>query len=263
MNERFRIAEIKLFLLLIPLINLFNYYLTYSDISFTRRTFLTFAIDTVEGYAAWAAVHFIILYLDKRLPFEGNVFKRLAVQVSATVLVGMSIIVGLTVIIHYSLKEQPMPIGFFKYDIFIISVWFLVVNGIYVSLHFYREWQSSQRRRSEENRIKSGGLSVKSGKQEIILNFEEIAGFGIDGEYSTNGKKFLLDQSMDKLEKQLPSPWLFRLNRQFMLHQVIVGFEKAENEKLNVMVKAPLFFVSDQSKQNREHPNLKNWFHTN
>ena len=66
-------SEIKLFLLLIPLINVFNYYLTYNNISLSWRTLLTFSIDTLEGYAAWAAVHFVILYLDQRMPFQENV----------------------------------------------------------------------------------------------------------------------------------------------------------------------------------------------
>ena len=77
-------SEIKLFLLLIPLINVFNYYLTYNNISVSWRTLLTFSIDTLLGYAAWAAVHFIIIYLDQRLPFHENVLKRLTIQIVTT-----------------------------------------------------------------------------------------------------------------------------------------------------------------------------------
>lgn len=264
MRQRLRTTEVKLFLVLIPVINIFNYYLTYNNIGLTHRTFITFAIDTVEGYAAWSAVHFIILYLDKKFPFDENVFRRLVVQITTTLLAGMSIIIGLTVIVHYSFKGGPIPIGFFTYDIFIISVWFLVINGIYISLHFYREWQASQLKRAEENKIKLGGLRVKSGKQEIVLDFEEIAGFSVDGEYilchTLNGKKFLLDQSMEKLEKVLPSLWFFRLNRQFLLHrQIIIGFEKVENGKLNVIIK-PSPFSSPINVSRTRASEFKHWF---
>ncbi len=258
-------SEIKLFLLLIPLINVFNYYLTYNNISLSWRTLLTFSIDTLEGYAAWAAVHFIILYLDQRMPFHENVLKRLIVQIITTLFIGMFIIIALTVIIHYALTEGPMPVSFFSYDIFIISVWFLVINGIYIAIHFYSEWRISESKRVEENKIKKGGLNVKSGKQELFLNYGDIAGFNVDGDYiicySMDGKKFLLDQSMDKLEKFLPTSSFFRLNRQTLIHrQIVSGFEKDVNGKLNILIKSHSSISSPLNVSRTRASSFKTWF---
>jgi hypothetical protein len=258
-------SEIKFFLLLIPLINAFNYYLTYNNISLNWRTLFTFSIDTLEGYAAWAAVHFIIRYLDQRMPFQENVFKRLIVQITTTVFTGMFIIIGLTVIMHYALRDDPMPVSFFSYDIFIISVWFLVINGIYIAVHFYSEWRISEGKRVEENKIKMGGLTVKAGKKELFLNYGDIAGFNVDGDYiicyTTDGKKFLLDQSMDKLEKSLPISSFFRLNRQTLIHrQTVSGFQKDVNGKLNILVKSlsPISFPLNVSRTRASA--FKAWF---
>jgi hypothetical protein len=258
-------SEIKLFLILIPPINVFNYYLTYNNISFSWRTLITFSIDTILGYVAWASVHFIILYLDKKLPFAENVIKRLIVQVAATLLTGMFIIISITVIIHYSSAEGPIPMSFFTYDSPIISVWFLVMNGIYIAMYFYREWRMSENNRAEENKIKTGGLKVKSGKQEMLLSYDEIAGFAVDGDYITcftmGNKKFLLDQSMDKLEQLLPASSFFRLNRQTLLHrQVVAGFEKAENGKINILLK-PIASISSPTNVSRTRASsFKAWF---
>jgi hypothetical protein len=265
MNERFRIAEIRLFVFLIPVINLFNYYLTYSDISWNLRTLITYAIDTVQGYIAWLAVHSIIIYLDKVLPFEASVLKRLVVQITVTLFAGVSVIALLTVFIHNTLKGGPFPMSFFSYDILIISVWFLVLNGVYISLDFYREWQASRQQRSEENKIKAGGLRVKSGKQDLLLEFDKIAGFAVDGEYilchTIEAKIFLLDLSMDKLEKVLPGLLFFRLNRQCLLHrQVITGFKKVENGKLKIMVNSTSFPQSVNVSRTRA-PEFKRWFY--
>jgi hypothetical protein len=265
MNERFRNAEIRLFVFLIPFINLFNYYLTYNDIRFSFRTLITFAIDTAQGYIAWLVVHGIIIHLDKALPFDTNLPKRLAVQITLTLFAGLSTIALLTVIIHYSLKGGPFPVSFFSYDILIISVWFLVLNGVYISLDLYREWQASRHQRIEENKIKAGGLRVKSGKQDMVLAFDEIAGFTVDAEYllcyTIKGKTFLLDLSMDKLEKDLPSLLFFRLNRQCLLHrQVIAGFEKAENGKLRIMLNSTPFSRSVNVSRTRA-PEFKRWFY--
>lgn len=258
-------SEVKLFLALIPLINAFNYYLTYNNISFSWRTLMTFSIDTVLGYLAWASLHFIILYLDKKLPFTENVVKRLTVQIVATTLTGMLIIILVTVIIHYATTDGPIPASFFSYDVPIISVWFLVINGVYIAMHFYREWRISESSRTEQNKIKTGGLKVKSGKQEMLLPYDEIAGFAVDGDYITcftmGNKKFLLDQSMDKLEQILPTSSFFRLNRQTLLHrQVITGFEKVENGKLNILLQSSAAISSPTNVSRTRASSFKNWF---
>lgn len=268
MNERFRRTEIKLFLALIPLINLFNYYVTYTDIRFTTRTLITFAIDTAEGYIAWLVVHLIIVRLDKTMPYEGNVLKRILFQIAIVLLAGMSVIILLTLSIHFVFAAgKPIPISFFSYDILIISVWFLVLNGVYISMDFYREWRLSQSKRMEENKIRSGGLRVKSGKQALQLEFDAIDGFIVDGEYilchTSDGKKFLIDLSMDKLEKSLPINSFFRLNRQFLLHrQVIVGFEKVENGKLRILVKSSSIPAPINVSRTRA-PEFKQWYSQN
>lgn len=264
-EQRRYAAEVKLFLVLIPLINVSNYYLTYSNITFRWRTLITFSLDTLIGYAAWTAIHFIIVKMDKRLPFSENVIKRLTIQIITTVFTGMFIIIASTMILNYFFDDRPIPLTFFTYDVFIISVWFLVINGIYVGMYFYHEWRTTENKRAEENKIKTGGLKVRSGKQELVLNYEEIAGFSVDGEYiiclTMSGKKFLLDQSMDKLEKLMPGSWFFRLNRQFLVHrQIISGFEKAENGKLNILTKSLPPLSSPIAVSRTRAPAFKTWF---
>ena len=114
MKERFRLEEIKLFLILIPFINLFNYYLTYIGIRFTTRTVITFAIDTAQGYSAWLIVHLIIVYLDKTMPYERNVLKRILFQITIVLFAGMSVIILLTISIHLIFEGgKPFPVSFF------------------------------------------------------------------------------------------------------------------------------------------------------
>lgn len=257
--------EVQLFLVLIPLINVINYYLTYNNITFGWRTLMTFSIDTLEGYAAWAVVHFIIVYLDQKLPFAENVIKRLIVQITTTMFSGMFVIIALTVILHYTFIDGPIPTSFFSYDILIISVWFLVINGIYIAIHFYNQWRISESKREEENKIKKGGLNVKAGKQEFFLNYGDIIGFTVDGDYiicyTADGKKFLLDQSMDKLEKILPTSSFFRLNRQTLIHrQLVTGYEKGLNGKLNILIKSISPISSPLNVSRTRASSFKAWF---
>jgi len=74
-EKQVRYNDVLFFLVLIPFINGLNYYLTYSNIQFTSHTLITFLIDTFEGYLAWWSLRSVIIYLDKKMPYEKKTFK--------------------------------------------------------------------------------------------------------------------------------------------------------------------------------------------
>src|ERR1700760_1259862 len=97
MNERYR--DIRLFIWLIPAINVINYYLTYKQVHPLWRLFVTFSIDTALGYLAWLLVRGVINWLDKKMPLEDNPSRRIAIQLLLTIVAGLGVIVLVTVII--------------------------------------------------------------------------------------------------------------------------------------------------------------------
>ncbi len=264
--------DVKLFLVLIPLINVINYYLTYDNITFSVHTILTFSLDTIEGYAAWLVTRYIISYLDKKISFDANLILRIIVQTFTTLLAGVFIIVLLTNLVNVMGTNKPVPGSFYTYDIFIIAIWFFVMNGIYISAHFYFEWQHYQTKKGDPgvsreklNALFNDGFIVKNGKTDMILPYNDIAGFYTDGEYVTCTtileKKYLLDQSIENIKSELPPELFFRLNRQFLLHrQVIKGFQRAENGKLNILI-TPLKNISTPISVSRtKAADFKEWF---
>ena len=256
--------DIALFLVLIPFISAFNYYLTYSNIELSWFLLITFLIDTAQGYAAWWCVRFFILYLDRRLPYGERPLFRIFTQLISTIFIGLFVISLLTELVSWIARGETVPVSFYAVDLFIISIWFFVINGLYVGLHYYNEWKRSEEERQEENRVKMEGLMVKQGKIDIKLTFEEVAGFYVDGEYAVachiEGKKYYLDQSLDKIEKTLPSIF-FRLNRQFIVHhQLVAGFRRARNGKLEVLLSKHDSFPSEISVSRTKSPAFKSWF---
>jgi len=269
MNEKERILpygnDIRLFLLLIPLINLLNYYLSYAVIHLNWFLVATFLIDTLEGYAAWWAIRSIIKYLDDKLPYSAAPVKRLAVQLPATVLAGVGVIALLTELVNLVAGDQPVPLDFYTQTIFLFVIWILVVNGIYVGLHFYHAWQHLAATQKEEQKPERKGVVVKTGKQDLLLLFEEIAGCYVDNDYAVlcnrNDRKFFLDQSLDKLEKQLPAPQFFRLNRQYIIHRdMITGFERADNGKVNVLLHSTANLPPSITVSRLKAAGFKEWF---
>jgi LytTr DNA-binding domain len=234
--------DVKLFLWLIPCINVVNYYLTYNTFRPLWRVLATFSIDTAQGYIAWLIIRSIIIWLDKKISYQVNPVKRIVVQLILTLLGGSASIIILTEFVNWLATSKPIPRSFYTIDIFIISIWFFVVNGIYTGLYYYQQWQESEEKRKSEAAIKSAGFKVSTPKKDLLFSFEEIGGFYIDGDYSvvvtTERKKFFVNYSLDKVEKTLPASSFFRLNRQYIVHrQVVTGYEKVENGKLNVLLK--------------------------
>lgn len=257
--------DIPLFLILIPGISAINYYLTYSNIQLNGFLLLTFSLDTLEGYLALLGVRTFILYLDKRKPYKNGMLQRIGIQLAGTVIIGLLIISLLTELVSWVAKGRPAPLNFYTHDLFIIGIWFFVVNGIYIGLYFYREWQHSEAERQKEQQGKLEGFVVTYGKKDILLTFEELAGFFVDSQYvsacTRAGKTYYLDESMDKVEKKLPAGLFFRLNRQFTLHRdLVTGFKRAENGKIVVLLHEQENFPSEIPVSRTKAPAFKSWF---
>ncbi|NUO03652.1 MAG: LytTR family transcriptional regulator [Saprospiraceae bacterium] len=263
-NNPYR-TDIPIFLALIPFISAFNYYLTYSNIQFNGFLVLTFSIDTVQGYLAWWGVRAFILFLDKKWPYENGLFRRIAFQLVSTTIIGLVIISLLTELVSWIAKGKPAPLHFYTLDLVIISIWFFVINGIYLVLHYHNLWHRSEVTRREAQRSVIEGLVVKHGKQDLRLDFSELAGFYVDNEYAVacqlSGKRYYLGQSLDKIEKGLPGAIFFRVNRQFILHrQVVAGFKRGENGKILVLLIPQEYFPSEIPVSRTKAPAFKSWF---
>jgi hypothetical protein len=268
MTNSFR--DHKLFLVLIPCINVITYYLTYTHFPPGWLLPLTFVIDTLEGYVAWWVFRLIIRYLDSQFPYEQNLWKRLLLQCTLTVGVGMGVIIALTELVNLIASDKPVPSSFYTHDIFIISIWILVVNSIYIGAYFYYKLQQIEGSLPEDSELPitgqpQPGLVVRVGKQSVLVLYDQIAGFCVEDEYTIlltdQGKRYVLDQSLDKLEETLPAQSFFRLNRQYLLHrQVITGFTRLENGKLSVGLTTGVEFADQVSVSRTKAVAFKKWF---
>ena len=257
--------DVPLFLVLIPLINAYNYYLTYTNITLGWFLVVTYLIDTLTGYAAWWSIRTIIFWLDQRLPYTARPLKRIVIQCLLTTIAGLFVIIASTEILNTLLRDNPVPVSFYQYDIFIFVIWFIGINGFYIGLHYYSEWQRTEQLRTDEKTIRVEGIRVRSGRQDMVVDLADILGFYVDGDYTvlvTNQtKKFLLDQSLDKVEQRISSESFFRLNRQCILsRQAIAGFRRMENGKLNLILHSTGHFPETLQVSRTKAPAFKVWF---
>jgi hypothetical protein len=258
-------SDVPLFLVLIPIINAYNYYLTYTNIRFGSFLFFTYTVDTLTGYAAWWSMRSIIIWLDQRLPYTARPLKRIVVQVVVTTSAALLIIVSSTELLNALLKDTPVPVSFYRYDLFIFVIWFIGINGFYVGFHYYREWQRTEQLRTAEKTVRAEGVRVRSGRQDLLISFDHIQGFYVDGDYTVvitdQARKHLMEQSLDKLEQSVPAELFFRLNRQIILNrQVIKGFRRIENGKLSLLIHHSEQFPETLQVSRTKAPAFKVWF---
>ena len=265
LHKPVRYNDILFFIVAIPFINALNYYLTYNNISFSGYTLLTFIIDTIDGYIAWWVMRSIIVYLDKKMPYATNPLKRILVQLCATCIAALLVIILLTELVNGIVKDTPVPASFYRYDIFIFLIWFFMLNGIYVGLHYFHAMKQVEEQRLEDKKIRMEGFSVKEGRQSFIAAFDTITGFFTDGDYTAlvidETKKYLLDRSLNQIEPTLPGELFFRLNRQYIVHRnAVKGFTKSENGKLNIILSSSIHFPEQLQVSRTKAPAFKNWF---
>jgi DNA-binding LytR/AlgR family response regulator len=234
--------DVRFFLLFIVVANAFNYYLTYNNIRFNGFFIMTFAIDTVQGWIAWYIVRSIIIWLDGKIPYNENPGKRIAIQVLTTTIVGIGSIAVMTEICSLLIRGKWAGADFYVFDLIIISIWFLLMNGIYIGLNYYHEWQQSETSRVADKKLKATGFYVKIGKQDLVVPFNDITGFYSDDGFSylhtTAEKTYLTEASLDKTEQLVPDELFFRVNRKHLIHRnTIVGYKRIEDGKLEVSIK--------------------------
>ena len=260
--------DIKFFLVAIPLINALIYYLTYPVIRFDSHTYLTYTIDTVQGYIVWFVLRSIVIWLDKKMPYTINPLRRILVQVLLTTVACIGLIILMTILTAWIIRGHTRIIpSFYTFDLLIIFAWLLIINGIYIGIYYVQAFRHTEHLRQEEKKIRSGGFSVRTGKQNLLLAFDEISGFYVESDYavliSREGKKYLLDQSLDKIEKSLPEEKFFRVNRQFIFNRkILTGFERAENGKLNVQLNDSGYFPASVQVSRIKAAAFKRWFST-
>lgn len=254
-----------IFLVLIPFINTINYHLTYSKPRWDWYTITTYLIDTAQGFIAWWLIRLVIVYLDRKIPYDKALIKRISLQLLITNLIAQGFIIGATEAVNAIFADKPLPSGFYTYNLFIFFIWILVINGIYIGIYFYDQWRNTISLRERDKKLRVQGFEVQLGNTVETISFENISAFYFD-EGSTylktsENKNFILDSSLNKIMPKLPDELFFRLNRKFILHRnQIINYRKGINGKLKVALNNNFGLPDNIIVSRITAPEFKRWF---
>ncbi len=260
--------DIRLFLILIPLINALNYYLTYSNIQFNQFTLITYLVDTIQGYLSWWLIRMLIIRLDRSFAYEEGLVRRLVWQILLSILLGLGFIIASTEVLNWGFRDTPVPDHFYTFDLFIFLIWILALNTFYVGRFYYLKFLEISR--SDEVRLQDDQQEfiIKQNKGSIRIPFAEVIAVVKVGEYSqlltATGGKHYLDDSLTQIELLLPGEHFFRLNRQHLVHRSIIrSFSKELNGKLSVDLSETDGLLTSVTVSRTKAPAFKKWFSAN
>ena len=225
----------------ILVVNSINYYLTYSRISFDAYFLATYAIDTLQGLITWYACRWVIFSLDRYIPYEQYFFKRLVVQLLLTTVVAISLITGLTVLTNVLFSNEPIPSGFFTYNLVIFFIWVIVLNGIYISYHYinlYKKVKETPPITATDASSTEPTLTCRVGRQKVIIPYSQVSSVCISDDVvlvqDRQGKTSYIDKSIQELE-QLFDGKLYRANRQYLISKEnVASYSALDYGKLQV-----------------------------
>jgi hypothetical protein len=225
-------------LIAVPVINLLNYYLTYSSIALNGYFFLTYTIDTLTGFACWYGGRAMIIYFDKTMPWDANLGKRIAIQLPIVCFVILVIIVVFTEVVNLIFRRgSSVPTSFYTHDLFIFLIWAVFINILYAGYYFFQRYVNLQQKRDEAAR--NNMLLFKTGNTERVVPVSSIQCFFISNELvycvTESGKIPAGGYTLDKLEEILDKKNFFRANRQWLVtHGIVSSIKKEDYGKISI-----------------------------
>jgi hypothetical protein len=147
MKESFKVVykDIPILLVVIPIVTLLSYYLTYAEFKFDSFFFTHFPLDLIEAYAGAFAGRTIIVYLDSLYPFSINIFRRILLQIKLSAIFVLTSITLLNELFRMVLLREEIPQSYYTHNLLIFFIWVLAFNGFYVCVYFYQYYQFLQK----------------------------------------------------------------------------------------------------------------------
>jgi hypothetical protein len=262
----FKEKDVRLFLVLIPVIKIIDLFLTFSDVTLDKGFFIAFAMNVFQGYVCLVPIRWIIKRIEKQ--YHGR-FSRigLAKQLLFTFLATLAICLvvpdggWLITGKHYASSDG----AHFLHDVILLFVWIVLVNFIYIGLRYYEVWKVSETRLEHERKLKTEGITIKIGDKNIKIPLKDIKGFYVENGatfiINSNFTTFIVDSSLDNLENRLPVRYFFRVNRKFILHRSsILSFKRIEDNKLLIATLAQNPLPGEIQMSRLKAPAFKKWF---
>ncbi|GEM_PF-2427289 len=228
-------------------ITLINYILTYSSKRLDLINLYYFLSDLLMSFLVLRFFMFCTNKLESLVSWDKSPGKRLILQLSviSPLLALFNILINkLTELIFYTGR---VDLGFYTFDMVVALLFILIVQFLYISLHFIQNRPQA----SVVLREKSVAPPLKAaiGKQTVLVPQTECLLIFVHANISyvvnKEQKHLILDLPLKDVEEKLDDRF-FRANRQFIVSkEAIAGYKSLDFGKLEVSLASSNKLVPD------------------
>ena len=171
--------------------------------------------------------------LNQQRPWKSDFFRRLILQVFFGVLIPSLLAIVLTWLQYMFIYDQVLTETAFLYvELPFIVLIIIITNLVYVIIYLY--WNTSVQ--SDDDVLPV--LHARKGNQHIPVQADEILMIHLKNVpclITCEGKQFILPESLDHYEQELPASSFFRANRQVIIsRQACSSYASSHNGKIRV-----------------------------
>jgi len=212
-------------------------------------------LSFIIAFLLVSEVYVVTIKLDKQFDWLDEAVKRIGLQMTFG-LVLPSVLAFLLAAVYFKiLGYNILDTYYMRFDFPVVVIMLLLLNIYYLAFYFYKQWKFSESKlilipatqHTEDGKRNKQVIVVQEGSKNIPVLVDNICYFYHDGEYNfvrTNDQgDFVIPQTLDEIQQQLPCKQFFRVNR-----QMIVNFTACQHFEPLEMGKLKLF-VTPQTKQ--------------
>jgi len=214
---------------------------TLHEVLSDRIIFKKLLLNGLTVLFAWLGIRRIIIFFDYKMPWHTKISKkRWLIQL----LLSLLFICSIFILQLYSRTLFIPEWKLFPKTVWSVDLPLALLFGLSFSFLYYHWWGQYQRsvainkkQSVQDVSSKASQISVKKGRTTVLIPHHDIAYAFRMEEFNylvtQNGEKYLLDISLNTLEKELNTVNFFRLNRQLLAHRnAVQSFQILPNRHL-------------------------------
>ncbi|MCB0644384.1 MAG: LytTR family transcriptional regulator [Phaeodactylibacter sp.] len=204
----------------------------------------------------------LILWLDRRLPYQPRLKRRISLQLILSLLLTLTIGELHSYLYIYAWNDGATWESQYTTDLPFAVLITILLNLIYIG--FYLQYSSRSKPAVPPEGEAPTTLEVSLGNKKLLLRRQDIALFAHQDKltqvYTFDGKRYLSGLSLKQVGEQLGPPHFFQANRQVILNRKAVqGFQKLPSRKLEIILQPDGLFAAPIQVSKEKATRFQEW----
>ncbi|MEM6343259.1 MAG: LytTR family DNA-binding domain-containing protein [Bacteroidota bacterium] len=236
--------------------------------------YINFLFNTFNAFVMWHIARAVIIYMDRKMPYEKGFSKRVLVQIFSSILLSVSIGELLTFIYIKIIFRSTYWDNHWNTDIPVAILLIVLLNLVYIGFYLFQrpsvEVTASQNDypspeiAKTEIPIEVKPLAMISRNKTVLVALEEVVLIAsqdrLSFAYLKDGQKLLVEKTIKQLVEELPEADFFQANRaQIIQRQFVASHQKTSTRKLLISLNNLTHYEGEITVSKARSPLFLSW----